>query len=99
MSRSVPLSHTYFHAHIRVMRVHKCAQVLVRAFAKKLFDKLVGIFEVVATAAPLPGLAVPKVRGLVTRAALHAACTASFGQRMYQPRRGDGIQEACFFKS
>lgn len=72
----------YLHAHICVVHVHTCAQVLVGAFAQEVLHKLVGVFEVVSAAPPLPGLSVLQVRGLVTRAALHASCAASFGHRV-----------------
>lgn len=91
--------HTYFHAHICIVHVHACTQVFVGAFAQEVLDKLVGIFEVVSTASPLPRLAVLQVWGLITRAALHASRAASFGQRMSQARGGDSIQEGCLFKS
>lgn len=66
------------------MHVHASAQVLVGAFAQEVLDKLVSVFEVVATASPLPRLAVLQVRGLITRAALHASRAAGFGHRMGQ---------------
>lgn len=81
------------------MHVHACTQVFVGAFAQEVLDKLVGVFEVVSAASPLPRLAVLQVRGLVTRAAFHASGAARFGQRVSQARRGDGIQEGCLFKS
>lgn len=89
----------YLHAHVCIMHVHACAQVLVGAFAQEVFDKLVGILEVVSTASPLPRLAVLQVRGLVTRAALHASRAASFRHSVGEARWGDGIQEGCLFKS
>lgn len=64
------------------MHVHACAEVLVGAFAQEVLNKLVGVFEVVSAASPLPRLAVLQVRSLVTRAALHPSCAASFGHRM-----------------
>lgn len=93
------LLHTHLHAHIRVVHVHACTQVFVGAFAQEVLDKLVGVFEVVSTASPLPRLAVLQVRGLVTCAALHTSRAASLGQRVSKARRGDGIQEGCLFKS
>lgn len=81
------------------MHVHACAQVLVGTFAQEVLDKLVGVFEVVSAASPLPRLAVLQVGGLVARAALHASCAARFGHSVGQARRGDGIQEGCLFKS
>lgn len=90
---------TYLHAHICVVHVHTRTQVFVRAFAQKVFDKLVGVFEVVPTASPLPRFAVLQVWSLITRAPLHSSSAASFGQCMSQASRGDGVQEGCLFKS
>lgn len=81
------------------MHVHVCSQVLVGAFAQELLDKLVGVFEVVSAASPLPRLAVLQVRGFVTRAALHASGAASFGHGVGQAGRGDGVQEGGLLKS
>lgn len=93
-------NHTpYLRAHICVVHVHACAQVFVGAFAKKVLDKLVGVFQVVPTSSPLPRLTVLQVWGLVTCASLHSSCAASFGHRMGKARRGDGIQEGCLLKS
>ena len=89
---------TYLHAHIGVVHVYTCAQVLVGALAQEVLDKLVAVLEVVSAAAPLPGLAVLQVGGLITGAALHAAGAAGLGHGVRQTRRGDGVQEGCFFE-
>ena len=90
---------TYLHAHVGVVHVHARTQVLVGALAQEVLDKLVAVLEVVSAAAPLPGLAVLQVGGLVAGAALHAAGAAGLGHGVRQARRGDGVQEGGLFEA
>lgn len=83
----------YLHANIGVVHVHPGTEIFVGPLAQEVLDKLVAVLKVVSTAAPLPGLAVLQVWGLVTGAALHAARAAGLGHGMGQASRGDGIQK------
>lgn len=81
------------------MEVHPGSQVLVGLPPQELLDKLVAVFQVVAAAAPLPGLAVLQVGGLVAGATLHPTRAACLGHGVRQPRRGNGVQEGRLLKA
>lgn len=78
--------YTHLHAHVSVVHVHAGTQVLIGAFAQEVLDKLVAVLEVVATAAPLPGLSVLQVWGFIAGATLHPPSAA---------RLGHGVSQAC----
>ena len=81
------------------MEIHTGSQILARPPTQELLDELAAVLEIVPAATPLPGLSVLQVRGLITSAALHAACTARLGQCMRQASRGDGVKEGCLLEA
>lgn len=89
----------HLHAHEVVVEVHPGSQVLVGLPPQELLDKLVAVFQVVAAATPLPGLAVLQVGGLITGAALHPARAACLSHGVRQPCRGNGVQEGRLLKA
>lgn len=87
------------HTHEVVVEIHTGSQILARPPTQELLDELAAVLEIVPAATPLPGLSVLQVRGLITSAALHAACTARLGQCMRQASRGDGVKEGCLLEA
>lgn len=82
------------------MDVHLGPQVFANPLlTQEFFQELGAVFEVVSTNAPLPGLAVLQVWGVVTGAALHAPSTTRSGQGVSKSRRGHRIEEGSFLKT
>jgi len=80
--------------------VHLGPQVFANPLlTQEFFQELGAVFEVVSTNAPLPGLAVLQVRGVITGAALHAPSTACSGQGVGEGCRGHCIEEGSFLKT
>lgn len=81
-------SRTHPNSDIDVLGVHLSPQVLADLLlAQELFEKLGAVFQVVAADAPLPRFPMLDAGGFVTRAPLHSARAAGFGQRVGQRGR------------
>lgn len=73
--------HAHLDAHVGVVGVCPCPQVLVSSLGpQEVAQKLGAVLEVVTTHAPLPGLPALQPRRVITGAALHAPSAAGPGQ-------------------
>lgn len=80
--------HTHPNSNVDVLSINLSPQVFADLLlAQELFQELGAVFQIVAADPPLPRFPMLDAGGFVTRAPLHSAWAARFGERVSQSSR------------